>query len=150
MSVSTKLQKALEARHYSQAQLARDLGIGKVQVGRYFHDQITPKTEQLYKISAALDVSPFLFGLLPDKITMDGDLAGFVMEGIKEGFWTLTEEHGSPALVPSEELLWDGTLMVTDTEVLRRVADWNQDRTEEKEVLALLNNRKLDIRETDS
>lgn len=140
----------LAKREKSQTFLADKMGISKYQVGKYCRDQIRPKAEQLYKISAALEVSPFLFGLLPDKITMDGDLAGFIMEGIKEGFWTLTEEHGSPALAPSKEFLWDGTLLVTDAEVLRRVAAWNRDRTEEAEVLALLNNRKLDIRETDS
>lgn len=150
MSIGTKILAALSARGMSQTALAEKMGISKYQVGKYTRDILTPKAEQLYKIAAALRVSPYLFDLPQEKISMDGDLAGFIMEGIKEGFWSVTTEPktGVVTLVPSEKSLWNGDPIVPNQEVLRRVAAWDRERTEEKEVLALLNDRGLDTRGT--
>lgn len=146
MSIGTKIQAALKARGVSQKELAERLGVTHVQIGKYIRGQVTPKPGQLYKIADALDISPLFFGLLPEKITRDGDLAGYLMEGIRCGFCSLlAEPDGTLTLIPAEQGELKGGPMIFDQDVLHRVAVWNLDRTEENAARAMLNDRELDL-----
>ena len=137
MSIGTKIQAALKARGVSQKELAERLGVTHVQIGKYIRGQVTPKPDQLYKIADALDISPLFFGLLPEKITRDGDLAGYLITGIRANL--LIFPPPVSAATAAEQSVW----RLCDPDVMLRIHTWYQEPSLRNELAALRSTRLL-------
>ena len=146
MDIGNRILTALELQGMTQTELADHLGIGKSQVGKYVHGKILPKTDTLYRISSALRTSSFMFGLAPQGALCDGDLAGYLITGVRTGILTLDPSRGFHSVVFAENQeakisCWEPR----DPELMTRRLTWYWLPTEENELSAMTCTRLLGV-----
>ena len=146
MDIGNRILTALDLQNMPQPELAEHLGVGKPQIGKYVHGKILPKTDTLYRISSALRTSSFMFGLAPQGALSDGDLAGYLITGVRCGILTLDPSRGFHSVVFAENQqskisFWEPR----DPELMHRLLTWYWLPTEENELSAMTSTRILGV-----
>ena len=137
MDIGNRILTALELQDMTRAELASRLGITTTQIGKYILGKVCPKATQLYRISSALCMSSFMFGLAPQGALSDGDLAGYLITGIRANL--LIFPPPVSAATAAEQSVW----RLCDPDVMLRIHTWYQEPSLRNELAALRSTRLL-------